>query len=164
MRQIKNSETHKKRGIGIACGFKNIGFSFGFPERSWAKVEIIGDIEIEKVFVYHAGADLGQGAHTVFKQMAADAVGVPLQKVFLKLADSANTKDSGSSSASRMTFMAGNAIIGASKLALEKWDLKQRPAVAEFKYVPPQTTALDMAAFNCRKWAFTDDFINPFFL
>jgi len=139
----ENLILHKKRGIGIACGFKNIGFSFGFPERSWAKVEIIGDIEIEKIFVYHAGADLGQGAHTVFKQMAADAVGVPIQKVFLKLADTANTKDSGSSSASRMTFMAGNAIIGAAKLALEKWDLKHRPAVAEYKYVPPQTTALD---------------------
>ena len=136
-------EPHKKRGVGISCGFKNIGFSFGFPERSWAKVEIIGQGEIEKVYVHHAGADVGQGAHTAFKQMAASALSVNLEMIHLKLADTAHTKDSGSSSASRMTFMAGNAIIGASKQALEKWNAGEHPASAEYKYVPPQTTALD---------------------
>jgi len=140
---VENLEPHKKRGIGIACGFKNIGFSFGFPERSWAKVELIGGNEIEKIYVHHAGADVGQGAHTVFKQMAAEAIGAPIEKIILKKADTAHTKDSGSSSASRMTFMAGNAILGASRLALEKWKAGERPAIVEYKYIPPQTTPLD---------------------
>jgi len=74
-----------KRGIGFANGFKNIGFSFGFPERSWATIELHGRAEIERVVVHHAGSDVGQGAHTVFKQMAAEAAGVPLQKVELVL-------------------------------------------------------------------------------
>jgi CO/xanthine dehydrogenase Mo-binding subunit len=141
--QEEISQDHLKRGVGFASGFKNIGFSVGFPERSWATVELHGDAEIDKVVVYHAGADVGQGAHTVFQQMAAEAVGVPFEKVELVVADSAFTGDSGSSSASRMTFMAGNAIKGAAERALQKWQDEERPAIAEFKYNPPQTTPYD---------------------
>jgi CO/xanthine dehydrogenase Mo-binding subunit len=129
-----------KRGVGFASGFKNIGFSFGAPERAWATIELHGGVEIERVVLHQAGSDVGQGAHTVFKQMAAEAVGVSLEKVELILADTAHTGDSGSSSASRMTFMAGNAIRGAAAAALEKWKNEDRPAVAEYKYVPPATT------------------------
>jgi CO/xanthine dehydrogenase Mo-binding subunit len=130
-----------QRGVGFASGFKNIGFSFGAPERAWATVELYGKSEIERVVLRQAGSDVGQGAHTVFKQMAAEAVGVPVDLVNLVLADTAHTGDSGSASASRMTFMSGNAIRGAAALALEKWRNEDRPAIAEFKYVPPPTTA-----------------------
>lgn len=136
-------EGHIKRGIGFACGFKNVGFSFGFPERSWARVELHGGAEIERVVVYHAGADCGQGAHTVMAQMAADAVGVPLEKVHLIASDTAVTGDSGSASASRMTFMAGNAIRGAAAEALRRWEAEERPAVGEYRYRPPATTPYD---------------------
>jgi CO/xanthine dehydrogenase Mo-binding subunit len=129
-----------KRGVGFANGFKNIGFSFGAPERAWATIELHGKAEIQRVVLHQAGSDVGQGAHTVFKQMAAEAVGVPIDKVELILADTATTSDSGSASASRMTFMSGNAIRGAAQLALAKWKNEDRPAVGEFKYVPPATT------------------------
>jgi CO/xanthine dehydrogenase Mo-binding subunit len=49
----------------------------------------------------------------------------------------------GSASASRLTFMAGNAIRGAAVEALERWNAEERPAVAEFKYLAPPTTPLD---------------------
>lgn len=132
-----------KRGIGFASGFKNIGFSFGAPERAFATIELHGKAEIERVVLHQAGSDVGQGAHTVFKQMAAEAVGVSMNKVELVLADTAHTGDSGSSSASRMTFMSGNAIRGAAAAALEKWKNEDRPAIAEYKYVPPATTPFD---------------------
>jgi CO/xanthine dehydrogenase Mo-binding subunit len=135
--------THLRRGRGFACAFKNIGFSFGFPERCNAKIELRGATEIEEAIVHHAGADVGQGAHTVFVQMAAEAVGVPVERVRLVASDTASSGDSGSASASRMTFMAGNAIRGAAELALKKWRDEERPAIAEYKYVPPATTALD---------------------
>jgi CO/xanthine dehydrogenase Mo-binding subunit len=134
---------HIKRGVGFASAFKNIGFSLGFSERSLATVELHGKTAIEKVVVHHAGADVGQGAHTVFQQMAAEAIGVPLAKVELRVADSAFTGDSGSSSASRMTFMAGNAIKGAAEAAVQKWRDEERPAIAEYKYEPPRTTPYD---------------------
>ncbi len=76
-------------------------------------------------------------------QMAAEALGVPLDKVTLLASDSGSMGDSGSVSASRMTFMAGNAIRGAAALALEKWQLEERPAIAEYKYLAPPTTPFD---------------------
>lgn len=134
---------NQKRGIGFACGFKNVGFSFGAPEHSWATVKLEGKTEVEKVVVYHAGADCGQGAHTVMAQMAAQAAEVPFEKVELVVSDTAYTNNSGSASASRMTFMAGNAIKGAVKLALENWQNEDRPAIGTFKYRPPETTPYD---------------------
>lgn len=76
-------------------------------------------------------------------QMAAEATGVPLEKVHLLVSDTAFTADSGSASASRMTFMSGNSIIGACQLAMEKWRAEERPAIATYQYLPPRTTPYD---------------------
>jgi CO/xanthine dehydrogenase Mo-binding subunit len=132
-----------RRGKGFAAGYKNVGFSFGAPEKCYATVELHGASEIEEVVVRHAGAEVGQGAHTAMAQMAAEAAGVPVERVRLIVSDTARTDDSGSASASRMTFMAGNAIKGAAELALKKWKDEERPAVATFLYRPPKTTPFD---------------------
>ena len=131
------------RGQGFAAGFKNIGFSFGYQENCWAKIELHGKSQIERVVLYHSGAEVGQGTHTVMMQMAAEATGVPFEKVELIASDTATTGNSGSVSASRMTFMAGNAIRGAADAALKKWGSEERPAIGEFKYLAPRTTQFD---------------------
>jgi CO/xanthine dehydrogenase Mo-binding subunit len=132
-----------KRGIGFACGYKNVGYSFGFPEQSWATIELHGRANIERVVVRAGGADVGQGAHTVFAQMAAQVVGVPFEAVQLLTHDTAETLTAGSASASRLTFMSGNAIKGAAEKALEQWRAEERPAVATYQYRPPRTTPFD---------------------
>lgn len=139
----ERSASYLKRGRGFAAGFKNIGFSFGYPENCWAKIELHGKGEIDQVVLHHASAEVGQGTHTVMIQMAAEAVGVPFEKVKLISSDSATMGNSGSVSASRMTFMSGNAIRGAAELALKKWEAEERPAIAEFKYLAPRTTQFD---------------------
>ncbi|NDJ62579.1 MAG: xanthine dehydrogenase family protein [Chloroflexi bacterium] len=133
----------RRRGVGFACGFKNVGYSFGFPEQSWATVELHGGSEIETVIVRQAGADVGQGAHTVMLQMTAEAVGVPLERVQLLTHDTAETSTAGSASASRLTFMSGNAIRGAAQQALTAWAQEERPAIATYQYRPPKTTPND---------------------
>ena len=138
-----NGMSHLKRGQGFAAGFKNIGFSFGYQENCWAKIELHGATKIERVVLYHSGAEVGQGAHTVMMQMAAEATGVPFKKVELVASDTARTGNSGSVSASRMTFMSGNAIRGAADAALKKWGSEERPAIGEFKYLAPRTTQFD---------------------
>jgi CO/xanthine dehydrogenase Mo-binding subunit len=132
-----------RRGVGLAGGFKNVGYSFGAPENSWAVVELYGGVEIEEAVVKVAGAEVGQGAHTVFRQMAAEAAGVPLERVRLVTHDTADTLSSGSASASRLTFMTGNAVIGAAQAALARWREEERPAKATFQYRPPKTTMYD---------------------
>ena len=76
-------------------------------------------------------------------QMAAQALGLPANIIELKTSDSATQGNPGSVSASRMTFMAGNAIKGAAEQALEKWKAEERPAIAEFKYLAPRTTPFE---------------------
>jgi CO/xanthine dehydrogenase Mo-binding subunit len=142
-------EPHLKRGRGVACGFKNVGFSYGFPENSWATVELYGQSEIERMVVRHAAAEVGQGTHTVIVQMAAEAAGVPVDKVELISADTSETDNSGSVSASRMTFMAGNAVRGAVERAIEKWQGEERPAIARYQYRPPATTPFDPETGEC---------------
>ena len=142
-RPAQPRDSSKRRGRGLAGGFKNVGFSFGFPEHCWAGIELQGDAEIEKVILYQAGADVGQGAHTALSQMAAEALGLPFALVELVASDTATSGSSGSASASRLSFMSGNAIRGAAEIALRKWQDEERPAKGEFMYHPPATTAFD---------------------
>jgi CO/xanthine dehydrogenase Mo-binding subunit len=81
--------------------------------------------------------------------MAAEALGIAIDKVELVASDTATSGDSGSASASRMTFMAGNAIRGAAEKALEAWVDEDRPAEGHYRYEPPRTTAYDVETGAC---------------
>jgi CO/xanthine dehydrogenase Mo-binding subunit len=131
-------------GIGLAVGLKNVGFSFGYQENCWAKIELRGEAEIESAIVFVGSADAGQGAHTVIRQMAAEALGIPLESVRMEASDTATSPGSaGSASASRTTFMAGKAVQETAALALKRWREEERPAIAEHTYLAPQTTPFD---------------------
>ncbi len=134
---------HLRRGRGFACGHKNVGYSFGFPERCEAIVELHGEGAIEHAVVRHAGADCGQGAHTAFLQIAAALLNLPTDRIELVLSDTATSGSSGSASASRLTFMSAHAIQGAVQEALRKWQDEERPAIAHYVYRPRPTTPMD---------------------
>jgi len=138
------SNLKSETGLGLAVGFKNAGFSFGYQENCWVKIELRGEEEIEKATVYIGSAEVGQGSHTVIRQMAAGALHLPLERVYLVAADTGTSPgSSGSVSASRTTFMAGNGVRGAAERALERWQTGERPAVAEYTYLAPKTTPFD---------------------
>jgi len=123
------------KGIGIAAGYKSFGIP---PDECWAAVEIFGEENIEKVIVRNAGADLGQGAHSVYKQFASSALGVSDEIIEVIASDTSTSENSGSASASRITFMTGNAILGAAKIAQKKWQMGERSALGEFLYRAPK--------------------------
>jgi len=137
------------RGRGFAAGFKNIGFSYGYQENSWAEVELRGGAEIEQAIVRVAGADVGQGYHTVICQIAAEALRIDFEQVSAEVSDTAFTQSSGSSSASRLTFMSGNAVKQAAELALQQWRDEERPALAAATWLAPATTAFDPETGAC---------------
>jgi CO/xanthine dehydrogenase Mo-binding subunit len=130
-------------GRGFAAGYKNIGFSFGYPENSWAAVELRGQTTLETAVVRLAGADVGQGHHTAMAQIAAEVLELPLEKIKLEVSDTAVTQNSGSASASRLTLMAGNAVKEAAEFARRKWRAEERPAMAEATWLAPKTTQLN---------------------
>lgn len=144
------SDPTKRRGLGIVCGFKNVGYSFGYPERSSAEVEIDGVGAIERVIVRHSAAEVGQGISTTLAQIAAEVLEVPLEKIQL-LAHFDNTGPlSGSASASRLAFMAGNAVKEAAQQALRQWLGEQKPPVKAFyEYHAPATTHPDPITGAC---------------
>ena len=77
--------------------------------------------------------------HTIMAQIAAEVTGVPFARVSVITSDSSRMGNPGSASASRLTFMAGNAIKGAAEAALAKWKAEERPAVAEYTWLAPKT-------------------------
>ena len=138
-----------RRGRGFACALKNVGFSFGAPERCEAIVELHGTAAIEKVVVRHGAAEVGQGSHTAIRQMAAAAVGVDVALVELDMSDTATSGDSGSVSASRMTWMSGNSVREAAEVALKAWANEERPAIGDVRFTPPPTTMYDDETGEC---------------
>lgn len=135
---------HLRRGIGIACGIKNVGYSFGFPEQATATVEVFGDAELERAEVRIGAADVGQGAHLALRQIVAATLQLPLEKVDMICNDSHEAPNAGSASASRMTLMGGRAVHDAAVAAHEKWSFTDDyQAQATAQYRPPATTAID---------------------
>ena len=132
-----------RRGWGVACGIKNVGYSFGFPEQATATVELHGGVTIERAVVRVGAADVGQGTHLALRQIAAETLNVPLAAITMITDDSSEAPNAGSASASRMTLMGGRAVHDASRAALLQWHEEERPAVATLQYRPPRTTALD---------------------
>ncbi len=114
---------YRRRGIGIACAYKNVGYSFGFDDRSGAEVELALDEggQIARATVSIGAVDVGQGVHTALQQIAAEALGVEPARVRLALVDTRHVPDAGSSSASRHAYISGNAVLGACRLAWERW-------------------------------------------
>ena len=138
-----------KRGYGFAAGFKNVGFSMGYQENCTVRLELHGETKIQQAIVYFSGAEVGQGIHTAVAQMAAEALNVPMERIRLVLSDTATTQDAGAASASRLTFMSGNALREAAQQALARWREKERPVVVEHKYLAPPTTYFDKETGHC---------------
>jgi CO/xanthine dehydrogenase Mo-binding subunit len=132
-----------RRGIGIAAGMKNLGYSFGYPEQATATVEISGRGEPERALVRVGAADVGQGTHLALRQVAAEVLGLPLERITMLTDDSAEAPNAGSASASRLTLMAGRAVHDAAMRALERYRSTDDERVAEtVQFRPAATTML----------------------
>lgn len=147
--KVDPKKPYLRRGLGLACAHKNVGFSYGYPESSTIGIDLYGDAEIERAVIRHSASEVGMGAHTVITQMAADALGLPMEKIELLSTDTAQVKDSGSVSASRMTFFIGNALKEGAEKALALWANEERPVHLEHTYWPHQTTAPDPVTGQC---------------
>ena len=147
--RIDPEQPYLRRGVGLACAHKNVGFSYGYPENCTVGIELYGEAEIERAVIRHGASEVGMGAHTVITQMAAEALGIAMEKIELISTDTAQVKDAGSVSASRMTFFIGNAIKEGAEKALAKWANEERPVQLDHTYWPHKTTAPDPETGQC---------------
>ena len=100
-----------KKGIGIGSMWYGIG-NTGIANPSTAQMEIDPNGEVR---LFTGVADIGQGSDTALLQIASEAIGVSLKEVRLIRADTAVTTDAGATSASRQTYISGNAILNGIK-------------------------------------------------
>src|SRR5215210_5311306 len=96
-----------KRGVGYSVGFKNVCYSEGFDDYSTARVTLQVEGGEPLVRVHTAAAEVGQGLVTIQAQIARTELGV--ERIVVLGADT-GVGSSGSSSASRQTYMTGGAV------------------------------------------------------
>ncbi|WP_319201488.1 molybdopterin cofactor-binding domain-containing protein [uncultured Ilyobacter sp.] len=105
----------KKIGIGIGSMFYGIG-NTGLPNPAAAFVEVHSD---GSATVLAGAADIGQGSNTVMCQIVAEVLGIDYESVNITSADTAVTPEAGATSASRQTYVSGNACKIAAEMAKE---------------------------------------------
>ncbi len=106
---------HKVRAWGFAAAFKNTGLGGGVPEEDNAEVELLPDGAFE---VRISSAELGQGLVSVLQLIAAEEIGVKAEGVRVLVMDTDRTPDGGPTTASRQTFVSGNAARMAARVLL----------------------------------------------
>ncbi|MGD8293960.1 MAG: xanthine dehydrogenase family protein molybdopterin-binding subunit [Desulfobacterales bacterium] len=128
------TEPYKRRGIGLGSMWYGIG-NTGVQNPSTAKIKMdLGG----NVTLYTGCADIGQGSTTVLAQIAAEILGIEPDEIRLFVADTRCTTNAGATSASRQTYISGNAVIeAADKLA----DVLLSEAVNQLR-VPKSSLAL----------------------
>ncbi|MGD1034741.1 MAG: xanthine dehydrogenase family protein molybdopterin-binding subunit [Candidatus Dormibacteria bacterium] len=94
------------RGRGVALGIKS-GPTTGL---SYCTVRLLADAS---VIVYAGTSDMGQGSRTLFAQIAAEELGVPIDRITIVMGDTAVVPYDQQTSASRSTVLMGNAVLGA---------------------------------------------------
>jgi nicotinate dehydrogenase large molybdopterin subunit len=95
-----------KRGIGLGSMWYGIG-NTGVQNPSTARVEMDPKGHIT---LFTGCADIGQGSTTVLTQIAGEVLGVPPESIHVVVGDTKFTTNAGATSASRQTYISGNAV------------------------------------------------------
>jgi selenium-dependent xanthine dehydrogenase len=124
------------RAWGVAAAYKNTGLGGGAPDISNAEVELYEDGSLE---VRSSSAEMGQGLVAVMQMIVSEEMAVPTDQVRVLVMDTDLTPNGGPTTASRQTYVTGNASRHAattlrnaiSAFLAEKFDIK--PEEIKFK-------------------------------
>jgi CO/xanthine dehydrogenase Mo-binding subunit len=111
---LRSGDRRVADGIGVALAWHGAGFT-GSGEvylASVASVEVTAEGQIR---VLTANTEMGQGTKTVFPQMVAGELGVPVDWVEYAPQDTAQVLDSGPTVASRTVMVVGGLVIKAAR-------------------------------------------------
>jgi CO/xanthine dehydrogenase Mo-binding subunit len=120
---VNEAAPGRKRGIGVGCSSRGIG-SIRKASRSTAVVSLHPD---GSATVACGHVDLGQGSNTMMAQVAAEELGLDVERIRVVTNDTAISPDCESTSASRVTYLSGNAVrFAAAKVKARVLDLAAR--------------------------------------
>jgi xanthine dehydrogenase molybdenum-binding subunit len=98
--------SHLVRAWGFAAAYKNTGLGGGAPDKAGAEVELYENGTFE---VRSSSAEMGQGLVTVMQLTVAEEMGVAPESVRVLVMDTDLTPNGGPTTASRQTYVTGNA-------------------------------------------------------
>jgi selenium-dependent xanthine dehydrogenase len=101
-----------KRAWGVALAYKNTGLGGGAEDKAEVELEILPNGRVE---VRTSSAEMGQGLPVVLAAIAAEELGISFEQVSVLLSDTDLTPDGGPTTASRQTFVSGNAACHAAR-------------------------------------------------
>ncbi len=127
---------NKVRSWGVALAFKNTGLGGGAPDKATAEVEAFTNGTVE---VRISSAEMGQGLPNVLAQIAAEELGLPISQVNVLLSDTDLTPDGGPTTASRQTFVSGNAC----RFAARQLRAVLAQVAAEYLNAPPDALTFE---------------------
>lgn len=102
----RRTEDGRVRAWGFAAAYKNTGLGGGAPDKSGAEVQLYAN---GLLAVRTSAAELGQGLVTVLRMIVAEEFSVPPERVLVLVMDTDLTPDGGPTTASRQTYVTGNA-------------------------------------------------------
>jgi CO/xanthine dehydrogenase Mo-binding subunit len=109
-------EGEKKRGVGLACSYR--GVSLGAEGTDAA--ETIVSVQTDGSVIVSSGVtDMGQGAQTQMSQIAAEVLGISMDRIQFLNTNTSRVADSGPTVASRGTIMGGSAAKNAAEKVRE---------------------------------------------
>jgi CO/xanthine dehydrogenase Mo-binding subunit len=101
------------RGLGVACSWKG-------TMRHYATSATVRILEEGSVEVNCSNVDMGQGSSTIYAQIAAQELGVPVEHIEVRHPDTFMTPYDRTTSASRGTFHGGTAVMNAARDAWQQ--------------------------------------------
>ncbi len=104
------SHPHRKRGLAVTPVKFGISFNFTSYNQAGALVHVYKD---GSVLINHGGTEMGQGLHTKMLQVAATALGVPMQSVRLAPTRTDKVPNTSATAASSGADLNGGAIMDA---------------------------------------------------
>ena len=103
---VDRADPNLVRSWGFASAYKNTGLGGGAPDISVADVELYADGTFQ---VRSSAAELGQGLVTVMRLIVAEEMAVAPEQVSVLVMDTDLAPNGGPTTASRQTFVTGNA-------------------------------------------------------
>jgi xanthine dehydrogenase molybdenum-binding subunit len=132
-----SEKNHIRRSWGFAVAYKNTGLGGGAPDKAGSEVELYPDGRLQ---VRTSSAELGQGLVTVLRLIVAEEFSIPPEQVDVLVMDTDLTPDGGPTTASRQTYVTGNAAYHAAKTLREAMTTT---LAEEFDYPPGEINFIE---------------------
>ncbi len=137
-------EGNKRFAWGLAVAYKNTGLGGGAPDKASAEVEVWPDSKKGTTTeVRISSAEMGQGLPAVLAACAAEELGIEASAVNVLLGDTDFCPDGGPTTASRQTYVSGNAVrLAAADAAARLQAQPGTSVVVRHNYMAPETKPL----------------------